>query len=190
MCRDVKKARELQLLHDWDEWHFLLVVLIEVNGYKYQDIANVFDVAESTIKMTYYRMIPGMATIKTEKELENLELIKRGQIVTDRRYKLYSLASKILKEEGFVSEDYYWTLDDSVHQVASCVDFDSPGISLTYPKENGSFKIKSVVDTDNFSDESIEIKNEEQLCAVLSVVILLIKNWHKCLIKLEQTNEE
>jgi hypothetical protein len=121
----------------------------------------------------------------------DLDFAIMGRPVKDeKRYGLYSLASSILLEEGFFFSHCYWNLDNRVHQVPDCVDCDCPAISMCSPIEDGSFVIQSVVNTDDFSKGRIVIKTEEQLRAVLSVMILLIKNWHQRLIKLEQSHKE
>jgi hypothetical protein len=201
MCRDIARARELQSLRNWDEWQFLLVALIEVNGYGYKELGKVLKTPEATIKTFYYRMIPEkllrMKEVnkkewqrqKNKKESEYLELVKQGETGAGKCSGLYLLALSKLKEEGFTFNDYYWILDANVHQIPSCVDCNCPGISLTFPNRYGNFKIQSVVQTDSFSDGAIEVRDEEQLRAVLSVMILLIKNWHERLIQLEEDRE-
>lgn len=124
----------------------------------------------------------------------DLDFAIMGRPVKDeKRYGLYSLASRILLEEGFYFSHCYWNLDDRVHQVPESVDCDCPGISLSSPQEDGSFYIHSVVEQDIFSQNwngGIYINNEEQLRAAIAALALVIKNWHQRLIKLEQQHKE
>ena len=99
---------------------------------------------------------------------------------------LYKLCSEILLKEGFFFSHCYWNLDGNRHPVAKSADCDCPGIQVYLPEENGNIGIQSVVETDYFSTDAITIENESQLRAVLSALILLIKNWHERLIRLEE----
>lgn len=103
---------------------------------------------------------------------------------------LYKLAKEILLEEGFFFSHCYWNLDGNKHPVAESADCDDPGIQIFCPKVNGDIGITSVVETDIFSTGVINIENESQLRAVLSALILLIKNWHERLIKIEELYKE
>jgi hypothetical protein len=103
---------------------------------------------------------------------------------------LYKLCGEILLEEGFFFSHCYWELDGNKHPVAESDDCDCPAIQVYCPKENGDIGIQSVVETDSFSTGVINIENESQLRAVLSALILLIKNWHQRLIKLEDLYKE
>jgi len=106
---------------------------------------------------------------------------------------LYKLAEEILTEEGFWFTHCYWNLDGDKHPVAESADCDDPGIGLSCPDKDGNFCINTIVELDDYSSRKVGgilVTNELQLRAVLSALILLVKNWHERLIKLEQAHKE
>jgi hypothetical protein len=139
------------------------------DSHSYQDIIEAFNAHEALLSI---------------QEIEGATNIAVGRPINLEKDYLYNLAEEILEEEGFWFSHCYWNLDPQKHKLAD--EDNDPAIGMSCPREDGSFTIYTIVELDIYSSHKvggIHVNSEAQVRAVLSALILLIKNWHERLIK-------